>query len=491
MSKDRPLRVAVIGRPNVGKSTLFNRLVGKRLALVDDTPGVTRDRRYGDARLGEMYLQVIDTAGLEDAKGEVLEARMRAQTEAAIAEADVCLFMIDARAGLTPVDNHFADLLRRAEGPVIPVANKCEGSAGEPGYLEAFSLGFGDPIPMSAEHGEGMSDLYTALKQVEERLGLDLPQPEETRRRGSSTPQADDPDEGEILELEEDPDAPPITDETDHSKPLRVAVIGRPNAGKSTMINKLLGEERLLTGPEAGITRDSIAVDWSFEGRALKLFDTAGLRRKSRVVEKLEKLSVADTLRAVRFAEVVIVLIDVTRALEKQDLALVDLVAREGRAIVLGLNKWDVVEDRGRVLRELHEQVDRLLPQIRGVKALPVSGERGTGLDALMAAALDAERVWNTRISTARLNEWLRFVTDHHPPPAVSGKRIKIRYMTQVKSRPPTFAAFTQRAEALPASYERYLINALREDFALWGIPIRLNFRKRKNPYASETRKKG
>jgi GTPase len=438
--------VAIVGRPNVGKSTLFNRLVGKKLALVDDRPGVTRDRREGEARLGDLSFRIIDTAGLEEAQDESLLGRMRAQTEAAIAEADVVLFLIDARAGLLPADRPFADLARRSGKPVVLVANKAEGGAGMAGAYEAFGLGLGDPVPLSAEHGEGLGELYEALEPY--------------------------------VALAEDAE-----DEEGEGKPLRVAVVGRPNAGKSTLINRLIGEDRLLVGPEAGITRDAISVDWEWRGRPLKLFDTAGLRKRARVEDKLEKLSVADALRAVRFAEVVVALLDATIPFEKQDLSIVDLVEQEGRALVIGLNKWDLVADQAGLLKELREKAARLLPQVKGAAVVPLSGLAGEGLDRLMQAVFQAYEVWNRRVPTAKLNQWLADALAANPPPAVSGRRIKIRYMTQVKARPPHFAIFGNQLDALPKSYSRYLVNGLREAFDLPGTPIRLSLRMGKNPY--------
>jgi GTP-binding protein len=465
--------VAIIGRPNVGKSTLFNRLVGKRLALVDDRPGVTRDRRSGEARLGDLKFRIVDTAGLDLAEEDSLAARMNQQTEAAIAEADVCLFMIDARAGVTPLDQHFANMVRKSQKPVILIANKAEGAAGEAGLYDAFSLGLGEPIALSAEHGTGTSDLYAALSAAAEQIFRD-------RQAEGEEPVGGEED-----------------DEDDHG-PLRLAVTGRPNAGKSTMINSILGEERLLTGPEAGITRDSISVDWEWKGTPIRIYDTAGLRRKSRVEDKLEKLSVADALRAVKFAEVVVVMIDATLAeanlddlnliFEKQDLNIIDLVAREGRAIVIAANKWDAVKDPNATLAALQEAVERLLPQIRGVAFVPVSARTGHNLDRLMNAVLKSYEVWQRRISTAKLNRWLAEVVERHQPPAPGGRRIKLRYMTQVKGRPPTFVVFCSMPEHLPDSYTRYLINSLRETFDLWGTPIRLQLRKGENPYAQDGR---
>ncbi|MBF9234027.1 ribosome biogenesis GTPase Der [Microvirga alba] len=438
--------VAIVGRPNVGKSTLFNRLVGKKLALVDDRPGVTRDRREGDARLGDLEFRIIDTAGLEEATEESLLGRMRAQTEAAIGDADVILFVIDARVGILPADRPFAEMVRRSGKPVILIANKAEGGAGMAGAYEAFSLGLGDPVPLSAEHGEGMADLFESLMPF-------FPEPGEE-------------------EEEEDP-----------NKPLQVAIVGRPNAGKSTLINRMVGEDRLLTGPEAGITRDSISIDWDWRGRAIKLFDTAGLRKRARVEDKLEKLSVADALRAVRFAEVVVILLDATIPFEKQDLSIVDLVEQEGRALVIGLNKWDLVADQPNLLKDLREKATRLLPQVKGAPVVPLSGLAGSGIDPLMKAILQVYETWNRRVSTARINQWLSEALEANPPPAVSGRRIKIRYMTQIKSRPPTFALFGNQLDALPKSYSRYLVNSLRESFELPGVPIRMLLRMGKNPF--------
>jgi GTP-binding protein len=470
------LTVAIVGRPNVGKSTLFNRLVGRRLALVDDKPGVTRDRREGEASLGDLEFRVIDTAGLDDADTESLGGRMRRQTEMAITGADVCLFMIDARAGITPLDRHFASLVRRSGAAVILVANKCEGKAGEPGLYDAFSLGLGEPVALSAEHGEGTSDLYAALKAFSEANGAEAGA--RPGRERKTVPVADT-----LLEPGEDGD-----EEADlgPDRPMRVAIVGRPNAGKSTLINKLLGEERLLTGPEAGITRDSISVDWQWRGQPIKLFDTAGLRRQARVVEKLEKLSVSDALRAIRFAEVVILTIDATQPFEKQDLQIADLVAREGRALVIAVNKWDLVEDAQKTKRFLEEECERLLPQVRGVALITVSALAGKGLDRLIAATLEAYAAWNRRVPTAALNRWLAEALERHSPPAARGRRIKLRYMTQAKARPPTFIVFCSRPEELPEAYTRYLINGLREAFDLPAVPIRLQLRKGRNPYAEK-----
>lgn len=470
--------VAIVGRPNVGKSTLFNRLVGKKLALVDDTPGVTRDRRPGDARLVDLKFRIIDTAGLEEADDETLEGRMRAQTEAAIDEADLSLFLIDAKSGLTPLDATLAEMLRRRGKPVVLVANKAEARGSDAGFYDAYTLGLGEPCPISAEHGQGMLDLRDAIVAA---IGEDRAFADE-----------------DVAETDVEVSAEPIYDaegneiepEYDDTKPLRIAVVGRPNAGKSTLINRFLGEDRLLTGPEAGITRDSISVEWTWRGRTIKMFDTAGMRRRSRVTGKLEKLSVADALRAIRFAEVVIIVFDSTIPFEKQDLHIADFVAREGRAVVLAFNKWDLIEDRQAVLADLREKTDRLLPQVRGVRAVPVSGQTGEGLDRLMQSVVETDKVWNKRISTAKLNRWLEYQTQAHPPPAVSGRRIKLKYMTQIKSRPPGFMISCSRPEALPDSYTRYLINGLRQDFGLEGVPIRISYRGTTNPFEGKKDKK-
>ncbi len=470
-------QIAIIGRPNVGKSTLFNRLAGRKLALVDDTPGVTRDRRVHPAKLYDLHFDVIDTAGFEDAAAATLQGRMRAQTEIAIREADLIFFMVDAKTGITPDDRTFAEIVRKSGKPVVLVANKAEAKGAQGGLLESWELGLGEPVAVSAEHGQGLPDLRDA---VVEALGKEVAFGEE---------EEDDLVFGEPLIGEDitDPDVEPAYDDT---KPMRIAVIGRPNAGKSTMINALIGEERLLTGPEAGITRDSISVDWDWRGREMKLFDTAGMRRKSRVQEKLEKLSVADGLRAIRFAEVVIVVFDATIPFEKQDLQLADLIIREGRALVLAFNKWDLIEHPQETLAELREKTERLLPQVRGVLAVPVSAETGRGLDKLMDAVLKTHKVWNSRVSTGRLNRWLEGVLGHHPPPAVAGRRLKIKYMTQVKTRPPGFVISCTRPDDVPQSYIRYLTNNLREAFDIPGVPIRISIHASENPFAGRAKKR-
>ena len=463
--------VAIIGRPNVGKSTLFNRLVGKKLALVDDQPGVTRDRRAGEAKLGDLTFTVIDTAGLETGDEASLTGRMRQQTEAAIEAADAIFFLIDARVGTTPDDHFFANLVRRAGKPIILIANKAEGRRGEAGAFEAFDLGLGEPIALSAEHGEGLSELYAAICEA-------LPE-------ATALPPDDEAEAApRIFGDEED------GSELDPTKPLRIAIIGRPNAGKSTLLNRILGEERLLTGPEAGITRDAIGVDLDWGGRKLKMFDTAGLRKRARVDDKLEKLAGADALRAAKFAEVVVLLIDAAIPFEKQDLTLADVVAREGRAIVIALNKWDCVEDRSSRLKELREEAARLLPQVKGAPVVAVSGATGEGIPQLMQAIFKAHETWNKRIATARLNRWLAEAVETTPPPAVSGRRIKLRYITQLRARPPYFIIFGNQLEELPASYERFLVNGIRQTFDLPGVPIRLSKKTSANPYAQD-RKKG
>ncbi len=454
--------LAIVGRPNVGKSTLFNRLVGKKLALVDDRPGVTRDRREGEARLGDLRFTIVDTAGLEEADEGVLSTRMREQTEAAIATADAVLFMIDARVGLTPSDRHFAQLARRSGKPVILLANKAESKAAGAGVDEAYALGLGEPVAISAEHGEGLPDLREAIVEA-------LPWIVER----------DEPEEGDEEEGE------------DPTRPIRIAVLGRPNAGKSTLINRMLGEERLLTGPEAGITRDSIAVDYEWRGRKVKLFDTAGLRKRARIEDKLEKLAVADALRAVRFAEVVVLLLDATIPFEKQDLTLADLVEREGRALVIAINKWDLVKGQSGLLKTLQEKAGFALPQLKGTQVVPVSAAAGEGLDRMMQACFDTHEIWGRRISTSKMNRWLEAALNANAPPAVSGRRIKIKYMTQVKSRPPHFALFGNQLDHLPKSYVRYLVNHMRDDFDLPGVPIRLSLRTQDNPYDKGGRKIG
>lgn len=444
------VKIAIVGRPNVGKSTLFNRLAGKRLALVHETPGLTRDRREAEAVIGEYTATLIDTAGLEEAEEGTVTARMRAQTEAAIADADILLFVVDSRSGVVPADEGFAALSRESGKPVILVANKFEGRSGEAGYYDAYSLGLGDPVGISAEHGEGLGELYRAIETACDAIA------------GEEGDEAGDTGD----------------------KPLRLAIVGRPNAGKSTLANALLKEERMITGPEAGITRDSVSAELEWKDRAIRLFDTAGLRRKARVEQGPESLSVGDTLRAIRFSEVVILMIDAQAPFEKQDLQIADLVAQEGRALVIAVNKWDLVEDTKSLLKTLQLEVERLVPQVKGVPLVPVSAIRGKGLGKLMRAVMEMYETWNRRLPTAALNRWLLAAQERHPPPAVRGKRIRLRYMTQPNARPPTFVVFSSRAEKLPESYRRYLVQGLRTEFGMPGVPIRLNLRKGKNPYA-------
>src|SRR6187402_1769886 len=443
--------IAIIGRPNVGKSTLFNRLVGQKLALVDDLPGVTRDRREGEARLGDLEFTIIDTAGLDEGAKGSLTARMQEQTEAAIAQADALFFVVDARIGLTPTDRAFADFARKANKPVLLVANKSEGKHGDAGAMEAFALGLGDPIQISAEHGEGLGELYDALAKL-------MPEP---------------------VHEDEAEDDEPLTEEEAATRPIRVAIVGRPNAGKSTFINHLLGEERLLTSPEAGTTRDSIAVEINWKGREFRVFDTAGLRRRSRIEEKLEKLSVADALRAVRFAEVVVLMMDSQTKFEEQDLRIANLIEREGRALVIAVNKWDLMSQKGSLVTDLRTDVDHLLPQVKGVPIVAISGLMGEGIDKLMKAIEESYSVWNRRVPTASLNRWFEQAVDANPPPAVSGRRLKLNYATQAKARPPSFIVFCSRADAVPEFYLRYLVNSLRGFFDLPGTPIRVTLREK------------
>jgi GTP-binding protein len=452
---------AIIGRPNVGKSTLFNRLVGQRLALVDNLPGVTRDRREGEARLSDLAFRVIDTAGLDDIQDDSLEARMRQQTERAVVDADVVLFVIDARSGVTPLDKHFAAWLRRGKTPVVVVANKAEGRGGAGGIYEAFELGLGDPVAISAEHGEGLADLFAALAPFADAPASEV---------------GDEPAEAE----------PSGEDQAAHK--IQLAIVGRPNVGKSTLINRLLGEDRMLTGPEAGITRDAIGVDWQWREHEFRIIDTAGMRKRPRVEGKLEKLSVGDTLRTIRFAELVVLVLDAEQPLERQDLTIGRMVEDEGRALVIALTKWDLITDKQGALRRLADRLSISLPQVQGITCVTVSGKTGQGLERLMEAVVATHEVWNRRIPTPRLNRWLTAVQEHNPPPLVDGKRLRLRYMTQANIRPPTFALFASKPGDLPDSYRRYLVNLMRSDFDLPGVPIRMMLRKGKNPYADDKR---
>ncbi|MBL9065825.1 MAG: ribosome biogenesis GTPase Der [Sphingopyxis sp.] len=450
--------IAIVGRPNVGKSTLFNRLVGKRLALVDDQPGVTRDRREGDAKLLGLEFRIVDTAGFEDQDAATLPGRMRVQTEKAVREADAALFMIDGRAGVTPLDEEIARWLRSEDTPIILLVNKAEGKQGENGLMESYSLGFDNPIALSAEHGEGVVDLFDALRPIVEPF---------------------DEIEKEVAADSDDEDAP--------LGPMKLAIVGRPNAGKSTLINRMIGEDRLITGPEAGITRDSIRVDWQWEKdgevHEIQLFDTAGMRKRAKVVDKLEKLSVADALHAVDFAEVVVLLLDATKGLEAQDLRIADKVLQEGRALIVALNKWDVAEEASALFNGVRNALDDGLSQVKGVPVLTVSGATGKGIDTLVRVAFEQRAIWSGRVSTARLNRWFEGAVDANPPPAPGGKRIKLRYITQARTRPPTFVVFGSRTDSLPGSYERYLVNGMRKELGFQGVPVRLNFRNSRNPY--------
>jgi len=441
--------VAIVGRPNVGKSTLFNRLVGKRVALVDDRPGVTRDRREGEGRLLDLEFRVIDTAGYEDEDPESLPGRMRQQTEAAVREADVALFMIDAREGLTPLDEEIARWLRSEDTPVIVAANKSEGRGAEAGRMEAFALGFGEPFALSAEHGDGLVDLFEALRPFIDRADGGAPDEEEPQEGG----------------------------------PLKLAIVGRPNAGKSTLVNRMLGEERMITGPEAGITRDSISIEWAWNDKAVRLIDTAGLRKRPKVQDKLEKLSAADTRRAIDFAEVVVLLLDATRGLEAQDLRIADQVLEEGRALVIALNKWDVAEHGSSLFNGVKAALLEGLSQLKDVPLLTVSAKTGKGIDQLLGAAFEVRENWSRRVGTGELNRWFGKAVETNPPPAPGGKRIKLRYITQVKTRPPSFVIFGSRVDQLPTSYHRYLLNSMRRDLGLGPVPLRLTMRATKNPY--------
>lgn len=449
--------VCIIGRPNVGKSTLFNRLTGKKHALVDDRPGVTRDRREGVARIADMEFKVIDTAGLEEAEKDAIESRMMEQTLLAAEDSDLCMIVIDGRAGLTPEDSFFANWIRKKHQSVILIVNKCEGSQGDYGLNESYKLGFRDIVPISAEHNEGMADLYDAIAPYKAQYDYEV---------------------GD-LEVGEEAEG--------GDKFIQVAIVGRPNTGKSTYLNRLYGENRLLTGPEAGITRDSISIDWQFEGKNIRLIDTAGIRKKANVQQKLEKLSVADSLRALRYAHVAVLMIDSSMPFEKQDLSIAETIANEGRAVVIALNKWDLVKDKKEVLKELKYRADELLPQIKGVPLITISALNGENIEKVMKSALQAYNVWNKRITTSKLNDWLRDAERRHLPPLGKNKRrIRLKYATQGNTRPPTFTVFVNRPEDLPASYRKYIENALREDFSMPGVPLRVMFRKNENPYGKK-----
>lgn len=505
-----PLKMAIVGRPNVGKSTLFNRLAGKQLALVDDQPGVTRDRKEATGRLADLPLILIDTAGFEDVNDGSLEARMRAQTEIAIREAEIALFLIDGRAGVTAMDERFAQVLRQADMPIVLAVNKAEGRAGDQGLVEAWSLGLGEPVGLSGAHGEGMAELYSAIRHA---IG------EEAFEAAFETDDADRDavfNHGIIDALADlDIDDPKLSDadleqalmdagvneaqETQEieaakvvasAKPIRLAIIGRPNAGKSTLINQLLGEDRMLTGPEAGITRDSVTLSWDWQGREVQLVDTAGLRRKSRVQERLEKMSTGETVRSLKYADVVALIMDPEDAFEKQDLQIADLALREGRSVVFVVSKWDKVKHHGMAMKELENRLKTYLPQAKGAKLVYLSGLTGKRVDQFMPAVIKTYDDWCARVKTGDLNRWLRYVIERNPPPSVNGKRIKPRYMAQIKARPPTFVLMASRGEQTPEQYRRYLVNALREAFEMPGIPIRLIIRQGANPYADKSRRK-
>lgn len=461
--------LAIVGRPNVGKSTLFNRLVGRKLALVDDQPGVTRDLREGEAKLLDLRFTVVDTAGLEEATDESLQGRMRRLTERAVAMADVTLFVIDARVGVTPTDQVFADILRKSGKQVLLAANKAEGNAGQGGFLEAYSLGLGEPLAISAEHGEGMVDIAEVLRPI-------------IAEAEAAAPGDDEADTDVDVDSEERV--------ISRSRPLQIAVVGRPNAGKSTLINQIIGEDRLLTGPEAGITRDAIGLHFEWDQVPMRIFDTAGMRKRAKVQEKLEKLSVSDGLRAVKFAEVVVVLLDAAIPFESQDLRIADLAEREGRAVVIAVNKWDMEPEKQQKLKDLRAGFEKLLPQLRGAPLVTVSAKTGKGIDKLHDAIMKIHEIWNTRISTARLNQWLAAMIEAHPPPAPGGRRIKLRYMTQVKTRPPGFVVMCSHPQNLPEAYSRYLVNGLRADFDMPGTPIRLWMRSQADDNPYKNRKK-
>lgn len=499
-----PLKLAIVGRPNVGKSTLFNRLAGKQLALVDDQPGVTRDRKEAPGSLADLPLLLIDTAGYEDVNDDSLESRMRAQTEIAIAEAELALFLIDARAGVTPMDERFGEVLRRANMPVVLAANKSEGRAGQTGLMEAYSLGFGEPVGLSAQHGEGMAELYQTIRETlgEEAFEAAMAENEEEANEGFGAGVLDqladiDIDNPNLTEdeLTAALTAAGIDDAAEEQaaveakakiaeKPIRLAIVGRPNAGKSTLINQLLQSDRLLTGPEAGITRDSVTVKWEWEGREIRLVDTAGLRKRAKVQERLEKMSTGETIRSLKYADIIALVMDPDDAFEKQDLQIADLAIREGRGLVFVISKWDVVENPDELIRGLRDKAARLLPNAGGALLVALSGLTGKRVERLMPAVTTTHDNWTARVKTGDLNRWLRHTIERHPPPSVNGKRIKPRYMAQLKARPPTFVMMASRGKQMPEQYKRYLINGIREAFDMQGTPIRLMIRQPKNPYA-------
>ncbi|MEM1086497.1 MAG: ribosome biogenesis GTPase Der [Pseudomonadota bacterium] len=505
-----PLKIAIVGRPNVGKSTLFNRLVGKQIALVDDQPGVTRDRKEADGRLADLPLKLIDTAGFEDVHDESLEARMRAQTQIAIREAELALFLIDARVGVTALDERFAQILRKANLPIVLAANKAEGSAGDVGIGEAWGLGLGEPVGLSGAHGEGLAELYAGirdalgeeafLKALEEdaeedndsfneglldRLeGLDIDDPRlSDEQLTAALEKAGVDEEDEAAEIEAAKDSA-------KQKPIRLAIVGRPNAGKSTLINQMLGEDRMLTGPEAGITRDSVTLSWEWEGREVRLVDTAGLRKKAKVNERLEKMSTGETVRSLKYADVVALVMEPEDAFEKQDLQIADLALREGRAVVFVVSKWDLITNHGMAMKELERRLKEHLPQAKGAPLVTLSGLTGKRIERLMPAVAKTYDDWCARVKTGDLNRWLRYMIERNPPPSVQGKRIKPRYMAQIKARPPTFVLMASRGKQMPETYKRYLVNGLREAFDLAGVPIRLILRQGANPYADKARRK-
>lgn len=479
--KPAPLRLAIIGRPNVGKSTLFNRLAGRKLAIVHDRPGVTRDRKEATASLGELELLLVDTAGYELAEDESLEARMRLQTELAVAEAEVCLFVIDGRAGLTPIDREFAARVRMSGAHVVLAVNKTEGRAGDGGIMDAYELGLGEPIPISAEHGEGMSDLYSALVQARDTVRAEAIAEAKALRRDAIEGDLSDDESSAVGE---------DTGDDDEGAPIRLAVVGRPNVGKSTLINALIDEDRLLTGPEAGITRDAVAVEWEWEGRRVRLHDTAGLRRRAKVTDSLERMSTSETIRAANFAEVVLLVMDANEAFEKQDLQIADLVLREGRGLVLIINKWDAVEDKQALRAHLVERAGRLLAQAPGAPLVFISALSERGLEKIMPAVMAVREAWSAKIQTRDLNDWLQDAITRHPPPAVQGRRIRPKYIAQTKARPPTFVLMCSRASAMPDSYVRYLINGIRDEFDMPATPIRMSVKASKNPYSGSAKKK-